>query len=381
VRGASVDRRLAGVLAGVFCLVLYAPWLAFLAGVRAAPVENRPLARWPLPGTGFFDALTTTLQDRLPLRAEVIRAQTALAVDVFGDSPSERVLIGRDGWLFYAADFEAACATVNEVAAQLAGVLELAAEMERAGKRFVFTLAPDKSSVHRDFWSARMERLPQAACADQRRARLREGLRAEEDAGLLDLWTALEGARDRPGAALYLRLDTHWTDRGAATAVERLIETLRPGLWDSRALREGIASRTIGDLSALIGRPAAEETRPLAVARTGDRTSREEVALADGTKHLVFRTTGPNPRLGKAVLLHDSFFERTTALLPPYFDEIRYFRDQVRDSDALRAAVADADVVIFTSAERSFYGNGWWRSPDTLLGLRRALAGRAGRES
>jgi alginate O-acetyltransferase complex protein AlgJ len=378
-RTAAIDRRLAWVVAGFFCLVLFAPWLAFLVGVRGEPVENRPLAPWPEPGDGFFDELALALQDRLPLRAEAVRAQTAVALDFFGDSPSDSVLLGRDGWLFYARDFEAACATLSEVDAQAAGVARIAAEMGRAGKRFAFALAPDKSGVMRDLWSRRMERLPQATCAEQRRARLREALATRRDPALLDLWTPLERARRQSDEDVYLRLDTHWSDRGAAIAVERLLEALRPGLWNPEALRPESAAAATGDLSTLIGRPATEETRPLTVVRTGDRTAGEEVSLADGTKQLVFRTSGPNPRLGKAVLLYDSFFQRTTRLLPPFFDEIRYFRDDVRESDGLLAALADADVVIFTSAERSFYGNGWWRMPETLLRLRGALQGKTQR--
>lgn len=373
--GVTIDRRFAWAIAGAFCLVLFAPWLALLVGIRAEPLENRPISPWPRPGAGFFERLAVAIQDRLPLRAEAIRAQTALAVDFLGDSPSERVLIGREGWLFYAGDFEAACATLSEVVPQVDGVGEIATEMRNAGKRFAFAVAPDKSSILRGLWSRRMQRLPQAACAEQRRARLRERLATAADDALLDLWTPLERAAEDQGSAdLYLRRDTHWSDRGAAVAVERVLEALRPGLWDPEALRPGPPREVVGDLSSLIGRPVAEETRPLAVARSGDRTSREEILLGNGEKHLLFRTTGPNPRLGRAVLLHDSFFERTTALLPPYFDEIRYFRDEARDSAEIAAAIAAADVVVFTAAERSFYGNGWWRSPETLLRLRRALA-------
>src|SRR5688500_10640616 len=75
-----------------------------------ASEENRTPAPWPRLAWRWDvlrelpDGLTRYFEDHFAFRQRLVRWQAAARLHAFGVSPSDAVIKGRDGWLFYADD-------------------------------------------------------------------------------------------------------------------------------------------------------------------------------------------------------------------------------------------------------------------------------------
>ncbi len=77
------------VVLAVGLVFLFTPAVAYLSGVRATEIENRPLADFPSLSSGwsFFPEATTWATDHLPLRGFAVSANARVSRDLFGEAP------------------------------------------------------------------------------------------------------------------------------------------------------------------------------------------------------------------------------------------------------------------------------------------------------
>ncbi|HEY6237236.1 MAG TPA: hypothetical protein VIW69_19190 [Candidatus Elarobacter sp.] len=253
------------VVIAVFALLLLAPALLAFTGHAGFDTEfllhteRRPPFVAPRPTTG---ALATggwerdaerEIADAFPLRKQLIQSYDYAKFAWLGDAPRDAVIRGRDGWLFlgseertYLTDPHAAS---DAELTQLANVYAArAAWCARHGARYVFLLAPNKSTIYSQELPPGMTRVTPTP-ADRLLPLLRaRGIRT------IDPREALIAA-SRKGE-VYSKGDTHWNDAGAYVAYRATIAALH----DARA-RDTIAPSTIrayaepadGDLLGMSG--------------------------------------------------------------------------------------------------------------------------------
>lgn len=221
-------------LVAVWLLAIGVPGLATLAGVdRERPGgENRELAPWPRAGwdadalRAWPGAAARYFEDHFALRARLVRWQAAVRFEWLGVSPSPDVLVGRDGWLFYAADgglddFASAEPFSHEDLEAWRQTLQHTFDWLRGqGVAYLFVLAPDKHAVYPEFMPAGVRRVG----AETRTDVLVRYLRDHSTVPVLDLRPALLSAK--PRERLYHRTDTHWNDRGAFVAYQQILTRL-----------------------------------------------------------------------------------------------------------------------------------------------------------
>ena len=109
------------------------------------------IAQFPKEYEEFFN-------DNLPFRSFLIEANAAIDLHIFHQSPLKKVVIGKDGWLFYNAagtdgDPMADAAGTNyytsEELAQVAASLTAARDkLEAEGRSFVLMVVPNKESIY-----------------------------------------------------------------------------------------------------------------------------------------------------------------------------------------------------------------------------------------
>ena len=189
----------------------------------------------------------------------------------------EKVLLGRDGWLFYKPGVDyltqrpgtpasagsplAGAVRENSTPAQaLAAIVSLRDQLEARGIRLLVVPAPNKESVYPDQLTRRAARLPGVVCEETRT--VLGGLRAA-GVEVVDLFELFASARKaRPGASLYLAQDSHWSPLGAQLAAEavarRVIQRgwIKPGDVEYEQTRAPL-ERT-GDLLRMLQAPALE---------------------------------------------------------------------------------------------------------------------------
>jgi len=348
----------ATVLLGAFLGALVAPGAVMLAGLdREIPQgENRELATWPArPSTwatlrAFPGAASRYFEDHFGLRARLVRWQAMLRLRMFGVSASPDVIVGRDGWLFYAGDgaAEDMASTVPFTRPELEAwrtTLEHTRDwMVSHGIAYVFVLAPDKHAVYPELLPASVRRVG----AETRTDALVRYLGDHSTVPVLDLRQALHAAKIRE--RIYHRTDTHWNDRGAFAASQALLRLLAPRLEAPTLGRGAFVARSAAvpgfDLARMLGLAGAmTEVDLQLVPRVARRARVVEPARPDARlmdPRIVTEQDAPGrPR---AVVFRDSFGSALIPFLSEEFSRAVYLWQYNVDPDVVMAE--RPDVVI-----------------------------------
>jgi alginate O-acetyltransferase complex protein AlgJ len=234
-------------LTGLTLLSLSAGFLAPLVLKAPDLQERRALSDFPAwprrPGdlAAFRKGVDAYVADRFPARPYLIASLNAVR-SPFGVSGSERVIIGREGWLFYDSgthlgaarnDPALSSAEIDAALSTLAGRTEAAAQK---GARYLVLVPPQKETVYPQMGPP-WYRGPDPARPGVMLPRLAEASEAGE---VLYLHDALA----RPthwGLKTFSPLDTHWTGLGAYegyAALMRRLQSLGLTAEGPRALTE-----------------------------------------------------------------------------------------------------------------------------------------------
>ena len=338
----------------LFVAALLMPGLVMVAGVdhETTRGENRELATAPRrPGTwaewrAFPAAASRYFEDHFGLRARLVRWQARLRLRVFGVSASPDVIVGRDGWLFYAGDggaediVSATPFTPAELDTWRTTLEHTRDWMEARGITYVFVLAPDKHEVYPEMLPASIRRVGVETRSDTLVAYLRE----HSTVPVLDLRTVLSAAKTHE--RIYHRTDTHWNDRGAFAASEALLRLLAPRLGVPQE-RSGYTPRAVAvpglDLAGMLGIAdgMTEEDLRL-VPRVARRARIVEPARPDARlMDARIVTEQDAPSRPRAVMFRDSFGSAMIPFLSEEFSRAVYLWQYNVDPDVVIAERPD----------------------------------------
>jgi hypothetical protein len=252
------------IVIGFFIVAISLPLaLLLLRGEGESAWENRRLMKFPHRPTNLSQTvhlprmLVEYFKDHFGLRTEMIRWQAKAKINWLKSSSSPDVILGKDGWLFYAAEeevelFSGAKPFTEDEMAQWQSYLEAVRDLAKEhGASFLFIILPEKQAIY-------PEKMPNGIVrirTDSRQDQLSEYLRSHSDIRIVDVRPALfEAKRDHE---IYYRTDTHWNDFGAFAAYETLVRELgqdfkgmRPGAFSDFDVAP--ATRD-GDLSGILG--------------------------------------------------------------------------------------------------------------------------------
>lgn len=221
-------RRLSALSVGTLAVAFALPHLAPPPDLQ----EKRALADlppWPRrlsEFAAFRHGMDRYVEDRFPARPYLIGGLNRLRL-ALGVSGSERVIVGRDGWLFYDGGDHFATArgdpplTDAETAAWLDGLAGRTETMAAKGGRYLVVSAPLKETVYPQFgpaWYQGPDPHRTSAALSQRAAMVGAGT-------ALNLYDA-EVAPARWGLKTFSRHDTHWTGLGAYQGYRAILERL-----------------------------------------------------------------------------------------------------------------------------------------------------------
>jgi len=354
------------LIVALFFGLILAPAATQLAQLGAAPgQENRILAP-PPQWVGFrrlrdfTKATDAYIDDHFGLRDRLVHWNSRLRYRL-GASSTPKVVIGSDGWLFYAGEKIIEQHTGEDVftPAELERWVEVMTAnrdwLARRGIAFIITIAPDKSTIYPEKLPTHPRPPGRTTRADQLVARLRT-----TDLVLVDPREALREAK-RSFPKLYFEGDSHWTQRGAFIAYSQLMEAVR-------AKFPNAAPASLDDYDIAWG-PAAASDLAFLLTLHGDLSYTAERFTRRSTHQL--GTTVRNPTPGgwgwpikfietdlkaqpRLLVFGDSF---TDYVLGPTF-RFESFRDPVfthHNGGTFNFTLIDEvkpDLVIFALAER-----------------------------
>lgn len=147
----------------------------------------------------------------------------------------EKVLVGRDGWLFYKPGFDDMVARGKPVAATndpVAAIVAFRDALAARGIQLLVVPAPNKESIYPDRVSARV--LEGQVLISPPTRELFTRLRAAR-VECVDLFAVFAAARTNVAATnatpLYLKQDSHWSPAGVALAAQAVAQRLRHLGW------------------------------------------------------------------------------------------------------------------------------------------------------
>ena len=258
-----------------------------------------------------------------------IYLNSKLNSDLFQQSSSKKVLIGKQKWLFYTQDnviedYRGLFPFSDAELAQWKNTLEQRKKwLAEQGIAYQCIIAPNKTSIYPEYLPDAVIKFRYKTPLDQ----LVDYLSKNSSVQILDLRAKLSTQKKK--GLLYYKTDTHWNERGAFIAYRAIIDQLRTFFPQLKAievhdLELGAQSYFSGDLASMLGlQNDYFEERPLYRLRRiqAHRVGSEPKGFSQAPFTMVTKNQN-NPR---AIVFRDSFASALVPFLSENFSSITYF--------------------------------------------------------
>lgn len=335
----------------VFVIMLAIPSLAMPAFKGETTSEKRELAAFPKlmtdgkPNKDFTDELDDYINDHIAFRNLMISTRSTVMEKVFNESSVEKVILGSDGWLYFALDkndyLNIATLTPRN-AANVAKTYRMVQDyLNSNGVDFMFTVVPNKSSLY--------DNLPYYYVPLDEDGNI-ELLAAAFDAqgvNYCDLYRAFKDENE----ILYQKYDTHWNYKGAAYAYDKILTAAGFPHADYSELTYTEKEDWEGDLSEMLFGEKAEfdvQTYP-DITFNFEYTSHEKEPDS-----ITLKTYNENGN-GNVVLYRDSYgdtmhvFFAETAENALFSRAIPYYIDYAKGYDLAVLEIVERNIINLAS--------------------------------
>lgn len=368
-----------GIIATILIVVIVLPLITFnwKQGVLSKS-ENRYLTSFPklFNDEGYFsetvgDDLTSWFKDNLGLRDEYINLSGRIEYNLFHRSPSYKVELGKDGWLYYTQEHNIEIAsgeypdfdeTILEEICEQQKIIER--KLKKQGIDYVLILPPSKVSIYPEFIQSGDYSINNGVLTPV--DILANYIEAHSDIKVVRLKDALLEAKESTQNRLYYKTDTHWNQYGQYVGYCEIVSKLN----EFEILNSSPVSVTYteinqtGDLSAMIGNNANKykETVPVTHIETPTATiiNTGEVyeSMQDVAKQNAFPSAAlyENAIVAPRMLLYgDSMFnDALQPLLAENMSSLSYYWGFNITQEAID--IAKPDVVCLEIGERLLSG-------------------------
>lgn len=246
-------RRVRSLIPIVWLLALLVlPTTAYLVGVRQPMLENREKTAFPDFNRGTlrqehtYQQIDAAIRERLPLRGDAISLRGRIAIELFGDSPTADVVLGKDRWLYYRPELRV-CGDGAPKASPTDALTIVARTITASGRKPVLVIAGSKILTHDEHLTGLD---PDAlACVAAVESSVHQ--RLAELPGGHPIQAQLDALEDQ-GEATFLRSDTHWNTLGREVFANAVLDAVEPGLAARTRLRRVDGIDREGDLGTMI---------------------------------------------------------------------------------------------------------------------------------
>jgi len=333
-------------LVTLWVFVLWIPVLQMvfhLLPERASLAENRGKTSPPrITGVRFgirrefpkeFDRYFV---DNFGFRDSLIRSHANLLYRILRVSPTDNVLLGKEGWLYYNSpsdgqsirDYSGLAAfSAADLSAIESNLTTLAAHLRERGIIFALVVGPSKHTIYPEHLPDAIRSLAGETQLDQ----LARMLSRHPEIIFVDPRRALAAGKSR--SQLYFKTDTHWNGAGALLVFRELMKALE---------RAGVAVRVpsdedyglerlapaVRDLSGMLGVPGPEMEADLSLERLSAPKYSVKTLPVAPRENPAFATVvceSDDPARPRLVMLRDSFTEHLKPLLCGSFSRTVFF--------------------------------------------------------
>ncbi len=353
----GASRLAATVFAVVFFVLLLVHLVCIPLVSGNAQGEKRDLAPWPEPTTedgtpnlSYLSEAGAWFDDHFAFRPQLVDLDATVKERVLQTSSTSNVIVGRDGWLFYAGtldDYRRTNPLSDRALDNIACNLALMEEQVRAqGKGFVFTIAPNKNTLYPG-------QMPYYEMQGQGPSNIERLKPLLEKRGIS--YVDLAGTLAQQSKVLYLKRDSHWTNEGALMGYAALMQALGREYDDYASHSPVSDSQHVGDLDLMLHPTTAQGEEQLLweeslrYSYTNEATSVEDSTIT---------TKSEAPRFGGRLMAYrDSFGNALLPYLATQYAEATFTKMVPYNMGA--SVLAQADDVLVERAERhlSFFNS------------------------
>lgn len=303
-------------------IVLLVPSAGMVFWPTTETAEKKELQSWPSfmeDGEWNQNVLSDAgawFEDHFAFREALITANSRLNTGVFRTSPLDKVIYGKDGWLFFNETLDDYLSTnllspreINNIAHNCSLMSSYAKSQE---SQFVLVIVPNKNTIYAD-------KMPDYLQAGQEKNRinLEKALEAE-NVLYVDLTEDLISASKEK--EVYYQRDTHWNTDGALAGYNSLMRSLglEPETFDPVA---GEAVEHSSDLDAMLFPKDQHSEKELV---WPDHSWKYVTETADNMDEFI--QTDNKEGKGSLLMYRDSFAEALVPLLSESFADAWYSR-------------------------------------------------------
>lgn len=234
------------IIAFLLCLIL--PLICFNRDTgKISEEENRYLAVFPKPFTQ--DGAENWINDNIGFRSNLVMLHADIMYHGFGLSPSEKIIVGKDGWLFYTGDNNLRIAEgtyplfEDDLAAIEKGQTEVENFLAERHCDYYLILPPSKVSIYPEYMRGNYKETITPDDIIEKR------LLADTDIKVINLKQTLLNAKKK--GQVFFKTDTHWNQSGAYAAYQKIHSIVTPGQPEPKV--EMRLSEWKGEFSNMMG--------------------------------------------------------------------------------------------------------------------------------
>lgn len=339
---------------------------------KVSQQEKRPYAAFPhlqfsVKSFKEFPAgFESFFNDRFPLRVDLVALANQLKWRLLQVSGSDKVLIGKNGWLFYLdngnAEFLKHEAMPPEKLEAFVNMFESRRWwLARHNIKYLLVFVPCKCEMYRELVPNQYQPVRVNSMQDQLLAALKD--RSSVD--VIDLRKHLLSEKMRLGSPLYLETDSHWNQLGAFVAYQPLMNHLaeifpaiKPLRWQDVKITSEYQCG--GDLAGMLGLRHYTAEEVVSVRRKQQRWEFSQDPpppdLNSPSEFFhPFATEVNDPSLPRAYFIRDSYTINLQPFLSENFSRAffhwNYFRKADDDFLPQEILTEHPDVVVQEMAE------------------------------
>lgn len=198
--------------------------------------------------TNILSDLGDYFEQHFAFRSEIITADAEIQSEIFGVSNLDSVIVGKDGWLYYASTLDDYMGQNALSEQQIKGIVHnltlVQQRVEDHNAKFLFTVAPNKNTLY-------PEHMPNYYHADKSAERNRDLLNAELSHSSVD-YCDLFSVFEKQDETLYFTRDSHWNNKGALLAYNTILSKLGKPHNDFSSTTPNQREDFVGDLNKMI---------------------------------------------------------------------------------------------------------------------------------
>lgn len=349
-----------------FIFVLNAPNLFLLSGMKDAEnTEKRGTLN--IDQNDNLEGLNKKIRkvealydDNFGLRNLLIKANSFIDVKLFNSSPTNKVVIGKEGWLFYGVEGEKSSmdlyrGTSKFTEAELSKIKNNLEErrdwLKNQGIPFILLITPNKETIYPEYYNDRYKKVSEESRQDQ----LLKYLRKNSNIDVVDLRESLKAEKKRE--ILYLKTDTHWNELGAyfgykglTEEIHKYIPTIKPLELDKFDIKKEHREAQGGDLANMLSLSKSYGDEYVLVNHKDGKKAipnmQPKYGLMNG-----YVLENPNKSLPKLLMFRDSFTINMIPYISEHFSESVYEWTHYFHANAVKEV--KPDIVIHQIVERN----------------------------